>query len=451
MYSSTALVHKNIDRARHWLPYCHPKLRDLIALLPAFFCEGHPSIGTYGHKSCTTEEYHLLHNYLGKRPDIPVGRLPDRIGIDSLIVCARPSLSNEYFSSVLLICRPRTESSPDEIEEKAQEIARIYRRHGISLTCVIKGGTLDQLLVYEIMRTGIVIAGKQPITRTENSSDSRTFIGEVPRLITDSTRVESHEWNPFQCFLDQKADEFINSGDYPAPLSIPGSNPFIIPYLHILHRYDENMDSESIEKVRSSISNLYTPFPPTHEAMQALNKAWNMTGSYRSLEEMSFDNGLLLRKWLIPMEENELPVFSWPPPEHMALPAARLCQDKGLWSIREAGQYRHSYPWVVLTWGVVAGLINSGTQLSFPSSLLFRRDIKKRLLALHEEIAQGAEIIVPEDHTKGSIQFRCGRFFFSNTPFAILEKGNKYSLELFESIKKKALLDDIDLDKYEKG
>jgi hypothetical protein len=445
MHSATALVHKNIDRARHWLPYCSPTFRDLIALLPALFCEGSLCVGTFGHKTCTPKEYDLLHKYLGRRPDIPIGRLPDRIGIDSLIVCVRPSLRNDYFSSVVLICRPRTARFLDEIEEKAQEIRRIFGRHGIGLTYLIQGDTLPQLLVYEIMLTGIVLAGMQPVTRTKDSSDSCTFIGELPRLITDTDRAESDEWNPFQCFLDQEVSGFIKAADYPAPLCIPGANPFILPYLHILHRYDEKMDSAGVEKIRASISNRYTPFPPTHEAMHALNKVWKMTDSYQRLDQMSFDNALQLRKWLIPLGDNELPIFSWPPPGHMALPAARLRFQEGLWSIREAGQYRNPYPWAVLTWGVIAGLINPETKLNPPGSLKFRRDIKKRLFALPEGIATGADIIVPEDHTQGSIHLKGGRFFFSNTPFAILEKGNKFSLELFESIKKKALLDDIDL------
>ena len=386
-----------------------------------------------------------MEKYLGRRPEIPVGRLPDRIGIDSLILCVRPSLRNEYSSSVLLICRPGTANLLDELEEKAQEIRSVYKRHGISLSCLIQGDTLPQLLVYEIMRTGIVLAGMQPITRTRDSSDSRTFIGELPRLITDTSPAVSDEWNPFQCFLDQEVAPFIKAGDYPAPLSIPGANPFIIPYLHILHRYDEMMDTAGVEKIRSCISNLYTPFPPTQEAMHVLNKAWNMTDAYRMLDQMSFDNALQLRKWLIPLKENELPIFSWPPPVHMALPAARLCCDEGLWFIRESGQYRHPYPWVVLAWGVMAGLITPETRLNLPDSLQCRDDIKKQLFAVHEGIAKGAHIIVPQDHTQGSIHFEDGRFFFSNTPFAILEKGYKYSLELFEDIKKKALLDDIDL------
>jgi len=39
-----------------------------------------------------------------------------------------------------------------------------------------------------------------------------------------------------------------------------------------------------------------------------------------------------------------------------------------------------------------------------------------------------------------------GRFFYSPLPFALLEKGTKHSLEIFEEVKKKAMLDDIDLE-----
>ena len=445
MHTATELVHKNIGRAWHWLPYCPPIIRDLIALLPALFCEGHPAVGIYGHKTCSPAQYDLMEKYLGRRPEIPIGRLPDRIGIDSLIVCVRPSLANEYYSSVMLICRPGAAARLDEIEEKAQEIRRIFGLHGIPLTCLIQAGTLPQLLVYEIMRTGIVLAGMQPVTRTEESSGSRTFIGELPHLITDTSRAESDEWNPFQCFLDQEVSGFIRAADYPAPLSIPGAHPFLIPYLHILHRYDEKMDTSVVAKIRASISSLFTPFPPTHEAMHALKNAWDMNDSYQGLDKMSFDKALQLRTWLIPVAENELPIFSWPPPSHVALTTTRLHCDDGIWSLREARQYRHPYPWAVLTWAVIAGLITTETRLNMPGSLHFRRDIKNRLAAVHKAIAQGADIIVPEDHTQGSIHKKCGRFFFSDTPFAILDKGNKYSLELFEDIKKKALLDDIDL------
>ena len=449
--TATALVHKNIDRARHWLPYIDPSLRDLITILPALFCEGHPAVGIYGHKTCSRAEYERLKKYLGRRPEIPIGRLPDRIGIDSLIVCARPSVTSKYFSSVMLICRPRTATLVNDIQDKAEEIRRFFKRHGISLTYLIQGDALPQLLVYEIMRTGIVLAGMQPTTSNKASSDSCAYIGELPGLITDTAQAEYDEWDPFRCFLDLEVSHSIKASDYPAPLTIPGAHPFIIPYLHILHRYDEKMESEGLEKIRASILNLYSPFPPTHEAMNALKNAWKMTYSYQRLDQMSFDNALQLRKWLIPVKETELPIFSWPPPGHMALPCARLSCDKGLWYIKEAGQYRHLYPWTVLIWGVIAGLINAGTKLSLPPSLQFRSDIKKRLIEVPGAIVQGTDIIVPEDHTQGSVHKRGGRFFYSNTPFAILEKGNKHSLEIFESIKKKALLDDIDLGKYEKG
>ena len=39
-----------------------------------------------------------------------------------------------------------------------------------------------------------------------------------------------------------------------------------------------------------------------------------------------------------------------------------------------------------------------------------------------------------------SLRINRGRFFFSDSPYAILERGKKISLVLFKEIKKKALL-----------
>lgn len=445
MYTVHALVHQNIDRARHWLPFIDPMLRDLVSLIPALFCEGHPAVGTYGHTTCSRAEYDLLKKYLKRRPEVTIGRLPDRIGIESLILLVRPSISNEFHSCLMLVCRTRTGHFADEIRKKAQDIRKVFHDYGITLSFLIQNDTLPQLLIYEIMRTGIVLAGMHPTTRRNASSDSRIYVGELPRLITDATGPQHDDWNPFQCYLDQEVAQFIEASDYPSPQSIPGAHPFIIPYLHILHRYDETMDAEGVAKIRASLSHLFSPFPPTHEAMKELKKAWKIKDSYQRLDQMSFENAMQLRKWLLPLEKTELPVFSWPPQRHMALPAAKLCQDKDLWYIRQAEHFRHPYPWAVLIWGTIAGLISSETKLCLPHSLGFKNNTKQRLVKAFEAIVHGADIIVPQDHTQGSIRKVKGRFFFSDEAFAIMEKGNKYSLEIFEEIKKKALLDDIDL------
>lgn len=445
MYNPQVLVHRNIDRARHWLPFLHPVLRDLILIIPALFCEGSPSLGIYGHTTCTGSEYDLMRKYLGRRPEITPGRLPDRIVLDSLILLVRPCISNEFHCSLLLVCCPQPGNSTHEIRKKTQDISTFFRTHGISLSAVMNNTGLPQLLIYEIMRTGMVLAGKHPALRQSASSDSRFFIGEFPRRIADPSHVHNEHWNPFQCYIDREVTRFIEAADYPSPLSIPGANPFIIPYLHILHRYDENMDAGSLAKMRVSLAQLFLPFPPTHEAMKTLMKTWRITDTYHDIEQMTFENALQLRKWLIPPEQDELPVFSWPPLPHMALPVVNLCPDKDLWHITQVPQFRHRYPWVVLMWGAIAGIIGCETKLFSSQTIPFKNNMKQRLLSACDAIDRGVDIIVPQDHTQGSIRRKKGRFFFSDDTFAILENGNKHSLELFEEIKKKALLDDIDL------
>ncbi|HOO46897.1 MAG TPA: hypothetical protein PLM29_11750, partial [Deltaproteobacteria bacterium] len=85
------LSHKNIERARHWLPFLSPEMRDLVTLLPALFCEGSESIGILGRITCSHKEFELLKTYLGRKPQITAGRLPDRMPLESLIAVLKPS------------------------------------------------------------------------------------------------------------------------------------------------------------------------------------------------------------------------------------------------------------------------------------------------------------------------------------------------------------------------
>jgi hypothetical protein len=445
MNTAKALVQKNINRARYSLPFINPTIRELISLIPALFCEGSPVAGIHGHTSCTRQEYELLKKYLARKPEIVVGRLPDKVLIESLILLLRPSPTNKFSCSITLICRPKSDAFVDEIMEKIECIRLVFHNYGISLTGIIQNGILPQLLIYEIMRTGIVLAGMHPVTQETESVEPLNYIGELPPFITDISRVQYSEWNPFQYLLERVVDRFVENSEYPASLSVPGVNPYIIPYLHILHKHDEEMDADIVKKIRASLNYLYTPFPPTKEAMDDLKKAWKMADPLHCSDDLNFVNALQLRKWLVPLEENELPIFSWPPPGHFALPSAQLCLEEDQWYIRQAKQFSHPYPWVVLMWAVIAGLISNETHLSVPGSLNFKRDKKQRLL---KALKNDVDIFVPEDHTQGSIHKKGGRFFFSDQPFAILEKGEKFSLELFESIKKKALLDDSDLCKF---
>jgi hypothetical protein len=445
MYSTKALVQKNLNRARYSLPFINPTIRELISLIPALFCEGNPVAGIYGHTTCTREEYNLMKKHLARKPEIVIGRLPDKVLIESLILLLRPSPTNKFSCSITLVCRPKADVFIDEVMKKIEFIRLFFHKCGISLTGIIQNGTLPQLLIYEIMRTGIVLAGMHPVTQKIKSVEPLNYIGELPPFITDISKIQHNEWNPFQCLLERSVERFIENSDYPSSLTVQGVNPYIIPYLHILHKHDEEMDADIVEKIRTSLNYLYAPFPPTKEAIGDLKKSWKMTNSHHRLDDLNFVNALQLRKWLVPLEENELPIFSWPSPAHLALPSAQLYSEEGLCYIRQAKQFSHPYPWVVLMWAVIAGLINEQTHLSLPGSLNFKRDKKHMLF---KALGNDVDIIVPEDHMQGSIHKKGGRFFFSDQPFAILEEGQKFSLELFESIKKKALLDDSDLGKF---
>lgn len=446
MLSVQALIQRNISRARHSLPFFDPGLRDLITIIPAFFSEGRPSIGIHGRPGCSRAEYELLGRYLGRKPDIIIGRLPDRISIESLIVIPRPSLGGRFSTSVAVVCLARDESLGDEIRAKLDEIAEVFSRNGTPLDGIVRSGPLEQLLVYDIMRTGIVLGGKHPVTSRNAASDSCIYIGDLPGTITEM-RHPAHvrEWNPFSHYLDAQVAGFIGEKDYPSVLSIPSANPFIIPYLHILRHHEERMDKENIEKMRVSLLALFSSFPPTAEAMQGLQKAWKMDPSYAAFRELGFTESLRLRKWMVPQEENEIPVCSWPPPDRFMLDRLSLRCSHDLWSIAEAREFGHAHAWVALTWAALAGLVGPAGRIAAPQELSMKQTAGKVLLACIDAVVHGADMLIPDDHLLGSIHMRGGRFFFSPGPFAILGQGSKHFIELFETVKKKALLDDIDL------
>jgi hypothetical protein len=100
---------------------------------------------------------------------------------------------------------------------------------------------------------------------------------------------------------------------------------------------------------------------------------------------------------------------------------------------------------VVLAWAAISGLIGSSTLLKTPDGLLLKTNAVTTLASLKDAISKGADIITSSDPRQGSIRINRGRFFFSDSPYAILERGRKISLALFKEIKKKALLDDSGL------
>jgi hypothetical protein len=63
-------------------------------------------------------------------------------------------------------------------------------------------------------------------------------------------------------------------------------------------------------------------------------------------------------------------------------------------------------------------------------------------------VSRGADIIVPSDHTQGSIRVLRHRFFYSERPFALLEEGTKHSLDLDGPVMKKSTLDETGIEKY---
>jgi hypothetical protein len=104
----------------------------------------------------------------------------------------------------------------------------------------------------------------------------------------------------------------------------------------------------------------------------------------------------------------------------------------------------------MLVWAAANGLIGRHTHISTPRSLVKKGNAKTLLLDALDALLNGTDILVPDDHRLGSVHLKNGRITFSGKPFAILEQGRKHSLEIFEAVKKKTLIDDSDLTDTEK-
>ncbi len=451
MQSAQALIQRNIQRARYSMPFFDPGLRDLITLIPPLLSEGYPSIGIYGRPGCTAREYGLLAGYLDRRPAIVADRLPDRVLIESLIVLPVPSLAGRYSTSIEVVCLLRDENHTEEVRAKIASVARVFEKNGTPLAAHVSTGPLGQLLVYDIMRTGIVLAGKHPVTDKKAASDTCIHIGDLPGIITEThDSVRSCEWNPFLHYLDSQTAEFIGEKDYPSVLSVPSANPFIVPYLHMLHHHEERMDKERIEKMRMSLLGLFSSFPPTRELMRDLRNTWKMDSAPKDFRELDLTGALRLRKWIVPLKRDELPVFSWPPPVTFALDRLVLRQERRNWGFAQTREFRHAHAWVVLTWAALAGLVGRSTRISAPRELRVKPGSRKILLEGIEALLLGKDSLIPDDHFQGAIRLKRGRCFFSPGAFALLEQGDKHCMDLFEAVKKKALLDDIDLGRHGK-
>jgi hypothetical protein len=451
MQTLHALVQRNIRRASHTLPFLDPALRDIIDVIPSLLAEGTPAIGIYEHPPCTRKEYDLLQRLLDRKPEILVGRLHYRVMLDSLIVLLRPCFAGPHRAGITLVCMARPDAPEFDLKTKLFIMSALFRREGIPFSPLVFRGPLPQFLVYEVMRTGIVLGGKEPVTEKDSSSDLGIYIGELPGIITQAGPVPSAEWNPFETYLDSRVEEFISRGDYPSVLQVPGANPYILPYLHILHHHEEQGDADEVDKIRTSLLTLFSPFPPTAEALGALGKTWKMKQGLHNPAKLGFTDAMRMRIWLVPVEKNELPVFCWPLPPRFELGRAELKINDGFWGLDGIHEFRHAYPWVVLAWATLAGLIGPSTRVAAPRSLGLKRGCEDLLLEMLEAVSKGADLLVPHDPAQGSVSVRNGRFFFSPKPFAILEKGRKHSVELFEMVKKKTLIDDYDLkDKLKK-
>jgi hypothetical protein len=175
-----------------------------------------------------------------------------------------------------------------EIQAKLDHLAETFRKNGVRLMSSVYRGRLPELLVYDIMRTGIVLAGKEPVTDANGPSESCIFVGGLPGKLSDASRPASGEWNPFREYLDTEVSGFIASGNYPPVLAIPHANPFIVPYLHILHCHDEAGDAGKVEKVRLCLLYEFSSFPPPREIMDELKKSWKMTASTLPVEAELF-------------------------------------------------------------------------------------------------------------------------------------------------------------------
>lgn len=440
------LTQSNIDRGRHWLPFLNPLSRELIMLTPSLFCLGDEMAGIYGHTTCSRDQFDLLHRLLGRKPKLPVNQQPYRVLIESLIALPRPGIAKPGSISLLLLVVPKPGADPSVLSEKCGEIGEFFRGREVDLTLHILPGPFPPLVLHEVMRTGVVLAGKHPLDSTDDFPDFSFSAGKLPDFIDDCTSLCTNEWNPYQASLDKEIRDFVLHGGYRPYVRLTSVNPFLLPYLPILVKYEEERDMEKTVAVRHCIDALFSRFPPTREVLKELRKAWGLSDSPASdPSAMTFAEAVRTRRDLIPLEEKELPLFSWPPPSGWELGRASLSHDGESWFIAEADFFRHRHAWIVLTWAALAGLIGPHTLVGGPRSLLLKRRPNEILSKVIQDLLRGSESIVPEDTHQGSVRKRSGRFFFSETPFAILDPGKKSELSLFESIKKKARLDDSDL------
>lgn len=434
----------NIFRSRYSLPYMDPEAREIIYLIPSLLSIGREGFGVYAHPVCTPGGLELLRKHLDKGVDLVPGRLPDRILLESFIIVPRPCISGEYSLSLAIIAIPVEDTMVDEITNKLEEIQGFLRKKGIFATLHVQK-RLPELLIYEVMRVGVVLAGKYPITKEGKEEDS-IFIGRLPFSIKEGFMDRPMDWNPFWYFLSREILRYIEAGDYPASMHIPGANPYLLPYLHILQACEEGLDADRLARFRTSLYYLFSGFGPTREVMaeQAARWRWN---AMPDITEMGLRGRLRLRRWLVPLEAGELPLCIWPPLKGETLDEVRLELKHGLCGIRGVPGFSHEHAWVVLAWAGLSGLIGEKTRIRHTREIALRRDVPESIGKMLEALYGGVDIIVSQDHLKGAVKKLDGRFFFSGDFFAVLGKGDKYCLETEPLVQEKALIDDKGLDK----
>ncbi|HVN70393.1 MAG TPA: hypothetical protein VMU10_00105 [Desulfomonilia bacterium] len=414
-------------------------------LTPGLFCLGDDMAGIYAHPTCTPEQFALLKKYLDRRPKITISRLPDFILIQSLIMIPRPSVVGKDLLNLILLIIPVPDAPIEKIKHKCDEVESLFRAKGIGITTHILKGVLPQLAIHEVMRMGVVLAGRHPVLSRDDEMDMSFFTGDIPDAIDDDRTLRSSEWNPFQYILDREMETTIKAANYHTHMSVQSANPFIAPYLPMLIRYNEE-PNDVLLSLRLCIGALFQHFEPTRGATEELMRTWGLNKlQVPDTSNLSHAEAIHYRDIFVPLEEHELPLFSWPPKPSWQLEKVTLVWDGPGWKLAESGSFFHKHAWVVLAWASLSGLIGSNTALDCPEGLRLRANSVEMLVNLLNDISRGVEIITSSDPRQGSIRINKGRFFFSDASYAILEPGMKISLMLFEEIKKKALLDDSNL------
>jgi len=444
MPSTIALIHANVGRARHSLPYMATASRDHLQMIAPLLALGEPPCGIYGHPLCSDSEREAIKR---QRPLLrpPRQSLPGRVNIQSLIVIPEPAPASLSCCALTAVVLPTSATEIAVITARLAEIAADFAESGVILNSFC-GFEPPQRLVQAIMQRGMVVAGKHPVTTRDFDSDTAFYVGELPGLIDDHAYVVRRDWDPCTAYLEDRIAGLINQKSYPAGFSLNHMNPFLLPYLPLF----EEASDDNLTKLRQALCGMLRGFGPCRDELERLLNAWEMDDCGPEPAGASLRQSLRVRRRLVTIEDNELPIAIWPPNKSRILASLRLVRTKGLWHLEDLNEFSHRYAWVTLTWAALSGLIGAATQIKAGDGLDLRPDAARRLSNLRASILDGLELIVPTDHTEGSIECRQGRFFFQGEHFAALKQGKKIVLEIEQDIKRKAILDDKGLD-YLKG